>query len=441
MSPADPPRIGERQRIALLAMLMALVALAIDLYLPALSEIRSDLGLAADSTAVAGLITAYFIGMALGQPLYGPLSDQLGRKPVLYASMVVYTVGALLSAVAPTLPLMLAARFLWGFGGAGPRVLTIAIVRDRYEGEKMSRAMSLIMAIFILVPVVAPTIGTVGVSLGSWRWLAVGCAGAGVAMLLWSTRLAESLAPEHRRQASLSAIAEAARIVATNRQTVLMTLAMTVLYGSFTSYLASSELIIADVFGQADNFAVIFGGVALFMGGAMLVNARIIEGAGTRRVAGWALQGYLAAAAAMVALSVVYGGVPPLWLYLIPLTAALCGHALLIPNLNALAMMPMGHVAGMASALIGAFQIATGALLGAVIDQQFNGTVAPLSWSFLIIGIVAYALVKADGRASVHQPESAAASDTPAAEARLSVGGVTPGVAVQAGRRTHGQTS
>lgn len=404
MSPAPRPRIGERERIALLAMSMALVALAIDLLLPAMADIRADLGLAADSTAVAGLITAYFIGLALGQPVYGPLSDQLGRKPVLYAAVGVYAAGALLSAVAPTLPLMLVSRFLWGLGGAGPRVLTIAIVRDRYEGEQMSRAMSLIMSIFILVPVVAPTVGAVGVSLGSWRWLAAGCAAAALGLGLWATRLAESLAPEHRRQTSVAAVIEAARIVATNRQTVLMTLAMTALYGTFTSYLASSELIIADVFGQADNFAVIFGGAAAFMGGAMLVNARLVEGVGTRQLAGRAMLGYLGAAAAMVALSVVFGGVPPLWLFLVPLTVALCGHAILIPNLNSLAMAPMGHVAGMASALIGAFQIAVGALLGAVIDQLFDGTVGPLSWAYLVIGVAAWGLLTADGRADVNQP-------------------------------------
>lgn len=219
-------------------------------------------------------------------------------------------------------------------------------------------------------------------------------------MALWTTRLAESLAPEHRRPASFASVVQAARIVVTNRQTVLMTLAMTTLYGSFTSYLSSSELIISDVFGQGDRFAVIFGGVALFMGGAMLINARIVQRVGTRRLGNVAMLGYLAAAVAMVAISVAYQGVPPLWLYLIPLTAALAGHALLIPNLNALAMAPMGHVAGMASALTGAFQIAVGAMLGAVIDQLFDGTVAPLSWSFLIIGVVAYALIRLDGRAT-----------------------------------------
>lgn len=129
---------------------------------------------------------------------------------------------------------------------------------------------------------------------------------------------------------------------------------------------------------------------------AGLINARIVQRVGTRRLGNVAMLGYLAAAVAMVAISVAYQGVPPLWLYLIPLTAALAGHALLIPNLNALAMAPMGHVAGMACALTGAFQIAVGAMLGAVIDQLFDGTVAPLSWSFLIIGVVAYALIRLD---------------------------------------------
>ncbi|MGI9017250.1 MAG: multidrug effflux MFS transporter [Euzebya sp.] len=404
MSPAAPPRIGDRERTLLLAMSMAVVALGIDLLLPAFADVRADLGLPADSTAVAGLITAYFIGMALGQPLYGPLSDQWGRKPLLYASYVVYAVGALLSAVAPTLPLLLVSRFIWGLGGAGPRVLTIAIVRDRYEGENMSRAMSLIMSIFILVPVVAPTVGAIGVSLGSWRWLAVGCTVAALAMMLWTTRLAESLAPEHRRQASVTAVGQAARMVLSNPQTVLMMTAMTFLYGSFTSYLASSELIISEVFDQAGAFPVIFGGVALFMGGAMLVNARVVRQVGARRLAGRAMAAYVVASAAMVVISFATDGLPPLWVFLLPLAVALGGHAILIPNLNALAMAPMGNVAGMASAIIGALQIAVGAMLGAVLDRLFDGTVMPLSLGFLGIGLVATALFSWAGRQIKVQP-------------------------------------
>ena len=385
-------------------MSMALVALGIDLLLPAFPEIRADLGLPADSNAVAGLVTTYFVGLAVGQPLFGPISDQFGRKPLLYASFVLYGLGAVITAVAPTLPMLLAARFLWGMGAAGPRVLTVAIVRDRYEGEAMSRAMSLIMSIFILVPAVAPSLGAIGVSVVSWRWMAVACLAAAVVMLAWSTRLRESLAPEHRRQMSVASLRSAARVVVSNRQTVLFSLSMTMLYGAFTSYIGSSELIFADVFDQADAFPVLFGGVALLMGVAMLLNARFVQRFGSSRLSSWAMVVYLAASALLVGGSVAFDGRPPLWVFLFGVSLAMACHAILIPNLNSMAMVPMAAVAGMASSLIGAVQIAVGALLGSVIDRLFDGTVLPLSAGFTVLGTVSAALMVAGLRARSTEP-------------------------------------
>ncbi|MEE8601570.1 Bcr/CflA family efflux MFS transporter [Euzebya tangerina] len=396
--------ISDRERTVLLAMSMALVALGIDLLLPAFPEIRADLGLAADSNAVAGLVTTYFVGLAVGQPLFGPLSDQFGRKPLLHASFVLYGLGAVITAVAPSLPLLLAARFLWGLGAAGPRVLTIAIVRDRYEGEAMSRAMSLIMSIFILVPAVAPSLGALGVALVSWRWMAVACLLAGLAMLGWATRLRESLAPEHRRPMSLGSLVEAAKIVLSDRQTVLFSLAMTMLYGSFTSYIGSSELIYADVFDAEALFPILFGGVALLMGGAMLVNARFVHRFGSRRLSVSAMGVYLSAAALMVASAVLTNGRPPLVVYLIAVSLAMGCHAILIPNLNAMAMIPMAAVAGMASSIIGAVQIAAGALIGSLIDRAFDGTVTPLSAGFALLGAVAAVLMGAGLREKAPAP-------------------------------------
>jgi MFS transporter, DHA1 family, multidrug resistance protein len=130
-------RLGRVELTSLLAMSMALAALGLDLMLPAFGAIREDLGLASDSTAVAGLVTAYFVGLAVGQLFYGPLADRYGRRPILYAGYLIYGLGALASTVAPTLPLLLAGRVLWGVGAAGPRVVTLAVIRDSFECEAM----------------------------------------------------------------------------------------------------------------------------------------------------------------------------------------------------------------------------------------------------------------------------------------------------------------
>jgi DHA1 family bicyclomycin/chloramphenicol resistance-like MFS transporter len=394
MSPSAPPRLGRVEFTSLLAMCMALAALGIDLLLPAFGQIRTDLGLPADSTAVAGLVTTYFLGLAAGQLVYGPVSDRYGRKPLMFAGFAVYAVGGLLTAVAPTLELLLVARFVMGLGAAGPRAITLAIVRDRYEGEQMSRAMSLIFAVFILVPVVAPSLGAVGITLASWRWLFVACSVAAIATALWLTRMVESLAPEHRRELRWSRLLEAARVVVGNRTTVGYTLAMTLMYGGFTSYIGSSEIIFGEVFGAAGTFPLLFGLLAIVMGGAMVVNSRIVERVGSRRLSHAMLGVYVAASATLLAIGLVGDGSPPLWAFVVVMAVVLASHALVLPNMNALAMSPMGAVAGMASSLIGTVQVAVGAGLGAVLDQAFDGTIVPIASGFLAFGLLAVLAVR-----------------------------------------------
>ena len=385
--------LGQVEFTSLLAMSMALAALGIDLMLPAFGAIRRDLQLAPDSTAVAGMVTAYFVGLAVGQLGYGPIADRYGRKPALYIGYAIYAVGALAATVAPTLPLLLASRLIWGLGAAGPRVVTLAVVRDSFEGERMSRAMSFIMAVFILVPVLAPALGAGLLALGSWRWVFATCMLAVAVMAVWAVRLPETLHEEHRAELRFGRVFAAARFVASDRQTVTYTLAMTALYGAFTSYLASSEIIFGETFGRAAAFPLIFGGLALVMGGAMLTNARVVGRVGTRRLAHCVLLAYVVVAAALAVVAVATGGTPPLWLFLICMAAMLSSHALLIPNFNTMAMAPMAAVAGTASSVIGAVQIAVGALLGAMLDRAFDGTIRPLAFGFLGYGLVALALV------------------------------------------------
>lgn len=383
-----------REVIALLAMVMAIVALAVDIILPAFADIRSDFGLAADSTAAAGLITTFLLGLALSQIFYGLLADRFGRKPILYTGIAVYIAGALASTFAPDLGWLLAARFVWGAGAAAPRILTLSVLRDIYSGEKMARAMSFVMAIFILVPVVAPSLGAVLTDWITWR----GAVGSTVLVALvvgiWTLRLPETLRAENRLDLTWSDVARAGRIVLTNRVTVGYMFAFTALFGSFASYLASSELIFSDVFGLGDEFPVIFGALAVVMGVAVLVNSRLVERVGLQRLIRLVMIGYLIAAVALNVLSFATDGTPPFWLFAAGLAVVFCMHALLIPNMNSAAMIPMASVAGTASAIIGTVATAGGALLGAVIDRAYDGTVTPLSVGFLVLGIVAWLLCR-----------------------------------------------
>jgi DHA1 family bicyclomycin/chloramphenicol resistance-like MFS transporter len=374
-------------------MSMALGALGIDLMLPAFDAMRADLGLAADSNAIAATITTYFIGLALGTLIYGPLADRFGRRPALFTGFAIYAVGALASALAPSLEVLLFTRFVWGIGAASSRVVAFAIIRDAYEGEEMSRAMSLVMAVFILVPIVAPTIGAGIVALTSWRWVFGACVLAVAGMAAWATRMPETLHEEYRMDSSFSRLAEAARQVVSNRITVSYALAMTALYAILISYLGSAEIMFSRTFDQARNFPYIFGGLASVMGVAMVVNARIVRGIGTRRIAHGVLAFYMVGAVGLAVLAAVTGGRPPLAVFLVGLAVMFGSHALLVPNLNSIAMQPMAEVAGTASSITGALQTGLGALLAAVVDRAFDGTVTPLCLAFAGYGAVALLLI------------------------------------------------
>jgi len=390
-----PRTLGRGELTGILAMSMALTALGIDLMLPAFPAIREDFGLAPGSSDVTRVVTTYMFGLGVGTFAYGPLADRFGRKPVLYVGYGLYAASALAAALAPSLGLVLVARFVWGLGAAGPRVITLAVIRDTFEGERMSRAMSFVMAVFIIVPVFAPTAGQVVAEATSWRWAFGLCVVAAAVLTVWALRLPETLHPEFRLPLSGARIAGAARRVLTTRPTLLYGLAQMVLYGAFVSWIASSEVIVGEVFDQADLFPVVFGGLAAVMGAAMLANARIVERVGTTNLARRVLVAYVVVAAANVAVSVATEGKPPLVVFLAGMAAMVSAHALLIPNFNALAMAPMAAVAGTASSVIGAMQLAGGSIIGAVIDARFDGTVRPLALSFLLVGLVAAGLAAA----------------------------------------------
>jgi DHA1 family bicyclomycin/chloramphenicol resistance-like MFS transporter len=373
---------------------MASTALAIDLLLPAFGEIRTAFDMEPDSPQAAATVTVFLIGLASAQVFYGPFADRFGRKPVLYAGFTLYALGALGAALAPNFGLLLASRLLWGVGSAGARVIGLAIVRDTYAGDQMARAMSLLMAVFIMVPVLAPSVGAAIIAVAPWRAVFWFCVVYIAAVAVWVMRMPETLDPGNRIELRFDGIRRAARHVVTQRTAMAYTVAMTVLFGVFASYLASSELIVDEVFGMESRFPLVFGGIAALMGVAVLTNASIVGRHGSRRIVLWGLQAYIVLAAALLAISLTGHGTPGFWAWAPVLAALLTMHALLIPNLNALAMEPMGAVAGTASAIIGTAQTGGGALIGALIDRAFDGTVTPLSIAFLASSLLATLVIR-----------------------------------------------
>jgi DHA1 family bicyclomycin/chloramphenicol resistance-like MFS transporter len=383
-------KLGRIEFTMILSMLMAATALAIDLMLPAFGVMRQDFGLASDSNAIAPVVTFFFLGLALGQLFWGPLSDALGRKHILYAGLAVYIAGAVGAAFAPSLGFLFAMRFIGGLGAAGTRVIAISVVRDTYEGEQMAKVMSYVMALFILIPIIAPTIGAGLLTFGSWQFIFLVIAGFGIAVGLWALRLPETLERQRRIPLDISALSGALATVGRNRFTMGLTLARTALFAFFASYLASSQLIIDDIFGLDDWFPVIFASMAAVTGFGMLVNARLLDRFSLRTIIRTVLTAFLFAAALFVAMAIATGGTPPFWLFMVTYLPIVACNALMIPNLNSAAMIPMGAVAGTAAAVTGTVSTLGGAVFGAGIDSLYNGTITPFAVSGAVMVSIAY---------------------------------------------------
>ncbi|MCX6519828.1 MAG: multidrug effflux MFS transporter [Actinobacteria bacterium] len=394
-SPADARTTGPREFIALVTASMAMGAMAIDIMLPAFPDMRAEFGMAADSPRIGWIVTAFFLGLAAGPWLYGPASDRFGRRPLLLGGLCLYVAAGIACAFAPSFGWVIAARFVWGLGAAAPRSLSLAMIRDRYEGEGMARLMSMIMAVFLLVPILAPGFGAALNAVAPWRVVFWVPTIAAVGLIVWGwRRLPETLAVDRRRPFTFAALGGAVRVIASNRQTVCFTVAITFLFGVMTTYLAGSELIVEDVYDRGSWFPVFFGAIAVLLALSSLNNARLVRRLGiTALVRRMAVIG-VALAAVLVAVSVGAAGHPNFWLFSVSLAVVVPVAQGLVPNCNTAAMMPVPHVAGTASAVIGTITTAGGALLGGLITGAFDGTTRPISIGiFVFISIAAVAIL------------------------------------------------
>lgn len=385
------PTIGFGEFVALLASLMALTALAIDAMLPALPEIGDALGVP-HPNGRQWIVTAFLLGFGVAHILYGSLSDRFGRRPVLLGATCCYVLFGLLAAVADSFPLMLAARALQGAAAAGTRVVSISIIRDCYVGRTMARVMSLTTIVFLAVPVVAPGIGTLILMVAPWRWIFAMLAVWGLVVLLWGYwRLPETLAPEARRPLSFASVGEAAKTVVCNRTSLGYALAQTVMLGSLYGFINSSQQIFFDTFHAPRLFPAVFAGVAGAMALASLVNSRIVEGLGMRRVSHAALIGFTGFAA--VHTLIAASGYETIVTFAVVQAATMACFGLAMGNFGAMAMEPLGKIAGMASSIQGFLTVVGGSLIGFAIGQSFDGTTLPLAAGYFLAGAAALGII------------------------------------------------
>ncbi|MEX6509018.1 multidrug effflux MFS transporter [Jiella sp. M17.18] len=385
--------------VTMVACLMALNSAAIDIFIPALQDIGKALDVS-DVNQRQFVLTAYLLGFGGAQIIYGPLSDRFGRRPILLFGLAVYVLADASATFSPSFDLLLAARFVQGIGAAATRVIAISVVRDCFGGRRMASVMSLVMMVFMVIPVIAPNLGQGIMLFGSWREIFVAVAIFGLLVTLWTGfRLPETLHPEDRRELTGRRVAQAFKIVLTNRVAFGYTVATALIFGVLFGFINQAQQLYTEVYGIGPIFTVLFSITAIFMAASSFLNSRLVERLGMRRLSHGALIGFLSLAAIHLAVAVAMGGAAPIWFFVPIMTLNFCLFGFIGTNFNALAMDPLGHVAGTASSVLGFMQTFGGGLLGAVLGYFYNGTVLPLLLGFIALSVASITCVfLAEGR-------------------------------------------
>ena len=375
--------------VALMAVMTSIIAFSIDAMLPALPQIAADLGVT-DVNQRQLVVVVLFVGLALAQVAYGPMSDTLGRKPAAYVGFSIFIAGSLLCIFARSFDVMLIGRFLQGVGAAGPRIVSLALVRDLYSGRAMAHIMSLVMGIFIIVPVIAPSVGQGILMIADWRFIFVALLAEGIIGLTWfAWRQRETLPAERRASFSLRRMFSAFQEACTNPVTLGYTLSAGLVFGAFVGYLASTQQVLQELYGLGALFPIYFGVNALAFGAASMLNARLVMKLGMRRLAGSGLAATSLLSLLFFIAVLILGGHPPLWALMGYLLLTFFCVGVLFGNFNALAMEPMGHIAGTAAAVVGSLATIISSVLGWALGQAYDGTVRPMIAGFAVLTILA----------------------------------------------------
>jgi len=399
----NPPHttIGFAEFVVLAAALLATQAFAVDAMLPALPTIVRELGVA-NANHGQWVVTAYVVGVGLGQLFWGVLSDRFGRRPILLGGLVLYVFAAAACALTHSFTALLGWRVLHGLAAASV-VVTRSVIRDLYSGRTMARVMSLTFVIFLMVPTVAPSIGQMILLLAPWRFVFIVFAAFAAIIAAWAMlRLPETLHSEFRLMLTVRHIAGAAVTVITDRTSICYTLAVAVMFGALIAYVGMVQQIFAAVFHRASWMPSMFALCAIFMGLASLLNSRIVERLGMRRISHAALLVYIGVTLGHVLVAAL--GLEQLWTFVVLQSVTMACFSLAVSNFGAMALDPLGAIAGIGASLQGFITTFGGALIGAAIGRNFNGTTLPLAIGALGAGIVSLVCVMFAERGRLFRP-------------------------------------
>ncbi|HMH26962.1 MAG TPA: multidrug effflux MFS transporter [Steroidobacteraceae bacterium] len=386
----DAHSIGFLEFVILAAATMSTQAIAIDAMLPAFPTIVSALNVG-DPNHGQWIVTAYMTGMGLGQLVWGMLSDRFGRRPILLGGLTLYVIAALLCSLSGTFEALLAWRFVHGLAAACVTV-TRSVVRDLYSGRQMARVMSLTFVVFLTVPILAPSLGQLILLIAPWRYIFVVFALFAAMVAAWGyLRLPETLHPEYRMTLTLKHVLNAAKLVLGTRASIFYTLAMMVMFGTIMAYVGMVAQIFSEVFHRPKLMPSMFALCAIFMGMSAYLNSRIVERLGMRLISHTALLLFIAVTGLHVLVAAL--GLERIWTFVVLQSLTMATFSLSVSNFGAMAMEPMGSIAGIAASLQGFISTFSGALVGILIGEQFNGTTVPLAAGALCCGFISLGFV------------------------------------------------
>lgn len=406
-APAALKGMGKVEFIAMMALLMALNALAIDIMLPGLQEIGQSLNVMNENHRQY-VVTAYLIGFGVAQLFYGPIADRFGRRNPMLFGLGIYVLSSLAVIFVPSFAGLLVLRFVQGIGSAATRVITVSIVRDVYGGRQMAEVMSLIMMVFMVVPVIAPGTGQVVMLLGHWHLIFIFMAIAALVVGLWMyLRLPETLSPADTRPFTVTSILAGFKIVLTNRMALCYTIASTFIFGALFGFINSAQQVYVGIYQLGVWFPVAFAAVALFMALSSFVNSKLVGRIGMRRLSHASLLGFIGITFVWF-LGQYFGPQPmPFAIFITLFSLAMFQFGWIGSNFNSLAMEPLGHVAGTASSVLGFMGTVGGSLIGAMIGQAYDGTALPMVTGYFVVSLIGLIFVLIGEKGRLFQAQNA----------------------------------
>ncbi|MGQ8366461.1 multidrug effflux MFS transporter [Glaciecola sp. 1036] len=380
--------------ITLLALLTSLVALSIDAMLPALDVIGDELNSASPQENFL-IVSLFFGGMAVGQLFFGPFCDARGRRLTILVGLIIFLLGTLICYLSTSMETLLLGRLVQAFGVSGPRIASMALIRDLYVGDAMARVMSFITVIFILVPMVAPLIGQFVIQLYGWRHIFTVFAIVTLISGAWFfTRQAETLPRQYRVKFNWFSFMRSLLFLVKHPVVMGASIGMGSIFGAFLAYLSGSQTIFQSIYDTGEYFPLLFATLAFSIGAASFFNGVMVLKIGMIKLVSNAVVLTLIFAIVLTAISLFYNGKPPLWLFVTTMFIGFFFIGILFGNLNSLAMEPVGHIAGVGAAFIGSFTSLMAVPIGIFIGQFLDTSVTPIAIGFTVFGFVTLIAVR-----------------------------------------------